>query len=205
MLITEIKPIDKKRFRVYIDGEPGIVLYGNEINKYEIRENCEISEVVYREITEIILPKRCKLRAMNLLQKRDYTTRQLTDKLKEGMYPQDIIDEAIEYVTSYRYLDDDRYARDYITYHMSTRSRNRIIQDLTSKGIDRDTIITLMDEIYQEDQGEAELDQIKKLLARKNYDPENTDFKEKQKIMAFLMRKGFSLADIQKVMSVGDY
>ncbi len=204
MYVTEIKPIDKKRFLVSIEGEAGFVLYSSEINKYRISKDCEIPEQVYREITETVLPKRCKLRAMNLLQKRDYTTRQLTDKLKEGMYPQDIIDEAIAYVTSYRYLDDDRYARDYITYHMSTRSRNRIIQDLTSKGIDRESIIALMDELYMEDHGEAEQDQIRKLLIKKHYDPENTDFKEKQKIMAFLMRKGFSLSDIKKEMSIFD-
>ncbi len=202
MYITEIKPVDKKRFRVSIDGEADFVLYSSEINKYKLQENGEISDEVYREITETVLPKRCKLRAMNLLQKRDYTTQQLTDKLKEGMYPRDIIDDAIAYVTSYRYLDDDRYARDYITYHMANRSRNRIIQDLTSKGIDRDNIISLMDELYQEDDGEAERDQIRKLLTKKHYDPENVDFKEKQKIMAFLMRKGFSLADIKREMSI---
>ena len=204
MYVTEIKPIDKKRFLVSIEGESGFVLYSSEINKYRISKDCEIPEQVYWEITETVLPKRCKLRAMNLLQKRDYTTRQLKDKLKEGMYPQDIIDEAIAYVTSYRYLDDDRYARDYITYHMSTRSRNRIIRDLTSKGLDRDSIIALIDELYQEDNKEAEQDQIRKLLIKKHYDPENTDFKEKQKIMAFLMRKGFSLSDIKKEMSIFD-
>jgi regulatory protein len=200
MTVTQISDIDKKRSRVYIDGEFAFVLYKGELREYNIREDLEISEAVYHEITEVLLPKRCKLRAMNLLQKKDYTVRQLTDKLREGLYPQEVIDEAVEYVRSYRYLDDERYARDYITYHMENRSRTRIIQDLTTRGIDRDMLMPLMEELYQDDDGSAELEQIKRLLVKRHYDPDNTDFKEEQKIMGFLLRKGFSMSDIKKTM-----
>ena len=136
---------------------------------------------------------------MNLLQKKDYTERQLRDKLKEGLYPQGIIDEAISYVKSYRYLDDDRYARDYITYHMESRSRARIMQDLMGKGISKDIISAALEDIFGED-SEAELEQIRALLIKKHYDAENCEYNEKQKIMAYLMRKGYSSSDIRKAM-----
>ena len=200
MVVTGIIELDKKRSKIYIDEEFAFVLYKGELRDYGVRVAAELLPENYSEIMEIVLPKRCKLRAMNLLQKKDYTEKQLRDKLAEGLYPQEIIDETIKYVKSYKYLDDERYARDYITYHMSTRSKNRIIQDLTGKGISKDYLMPIIEELYAEEDGEAELEQIRKLLVKKHYDSENTDFKEKQKIMAFLMRKGYELSDIKRAM-----
>jgi regulatory protein len=204
MIISEIKELDKKRVKVYIDNEFAFVLYKGELRDYSIKEGQELSESNYQEIMDVVLPKRCKLRAMNLLQKKDYTEKQLHDKLSEGLYPREIIDDAIHYVKAYHYLDDERYARDYITYHMSIRSKNRIIQDLSGKGISKDIFMPIVEELYVEEDSDVELDQIKKLLLKKHYDPELTEYKEKQKIMAFLMRKGFQMSDIRRAMELYD-
>ena len=204
MIISEIKELDKKRVKVYIDNEFAFVLYKGELRDYIIKEGQELSESNYQEIMDVVLPKRCKLRAMNLLQKKDYTEKQLHDKLSEGLYPREIIDDAIHYVKAYHYLDDERYARDYITYHMSIRSKNRIIQDLSGKGISKDIFMPIVEELYVEEDSDVELDQIKKLLIKKHFDPELTEYKEKQKIMAFLMRKGFQMSDIRKAMDLYD-
>ena len=53
-----------------------------------------------------VLPKRAKLRAMNLLQGREYTTSQLRTKLQQGYYPPEIIEQAIEYEAGFHYKDD---------------------------------------------------------------------------------------------------
>ena len=204
MIVTDIVELDKKRSKIFIDGEFSFVLYKGELRDYSIREGHELSDINYQDIMGIVLPKRCKLRAMNLLQKKDYTEKQLHDKLSEGLYPREIIDDAIHYVKAYHYLDDERYARDYITYHMSIRSKNRIIQDLSGKGISKDIFMPIVEELYVEEDSDVELDQIKKLLSKKHYDPEQSDFKEKQKIMAFLLRKGFQMSDIRKAMDLYD-
>ena len=204
MIVTEIKELDKKRSKIYIDGEFSFVLYKGELRDYKIKEGQELSDESYQDIMDVVLPKRSKLRAMNLLQKKDYTEKQLRDKLSEGLYPADIVDDAIHYVKAYHYLDDERYARDYITYHMPVRSRNRIIQDLSGKGISKDIFMPIVEELYMEEDSDVEREQIRKLLIKKHYDPEETDFKEKQKIMAFLMRKGFQMSDIRKAMDIFD-
>ena len=200
MVVTDLAELDKKRIKIFIDGEFAFVLYKGELRDYGIRVGQELSNTNFQDIIDVVLPKRCKLRAMNLLQKKDYTEKQLRDKLSEGLYPTEIVDDAIHYVKAYHYLDDERYARDYITYHMPIRSRNRIIQDLTGKGISKDIFMPIVEELYMEENSDIELDQIRKLLAKKHYDPEQADFKEKQKIMAFLMRKGFQMADIKRAM-----
>ncbi len=200
MVVTDLAELDKKRIKIFIDGEFAFVLYKGELRDYGIRVGQELSNTNYQDIIDVVLPKRCKLRAMNLLQKKDYTEKQLRDKLSEGLYPTEIVDDAIHYVKAYHYLDDERYARDYITYHMPIRSRNRIIQDLSGKGISKDIFMPIVEELYMEEDSDIELDQIRKLLAKKHYDPEQADFKEKQKIVAFLVRKGFQMADIKRTM-----
>ena len=202
MTITDIVELDKKRCKIFIDGEFAFVLYKGELREYGIKSGNEISESVYESINSEVLSKRAKLRAMNLLQKKDYTEKQLRDKLQEGLYSQKLIDEAIDYVKSYRYLDDERFARDYITYHMEMRSRNRILQDLTGKGISKDVIISIMDELYSESEeatGDIEAEQINKLLIKKHFD-KDMDYKDKQKIMAFLVRRGYTMDSIRRAM-----
>ncbi len=201
MIITDIIELDKKRCKVYADGEFAFVLYKGEIRDYQIASGKELDEKSYEDIMERLLPKRCKLRAMNLMQKKDYTEKQLRDKLAEGLYPKECIDDAIDYVKSFKYLDDERFARDYITYHMNLRSRNRIITDLTGKGISKDLLMPIIEELYSDESEDVELTQVMNLLNKKHYDPDNCDYKEKQKLIAFLMRKGFSMSTIKSAMN----
>ena len=79
------------------------------------------------------LSKRAKLRCMHLLERRDYTEKQLRDKLRLGktQYPPEIIDEAIAYVKAYHYVDDARYARQYVECMKVKKSRRQIEQEPT--------------------------------------------------------------------------
>ena len=202
MIVSEIVPFDKKRSKIYLDEEYAFLLYKGEIRQYCMEQGSELSEDVYEEILYTVLPKRAKLRAMNLLQKQDYTEKKLRDKLHDGCYPERCIDEAIEYVKSYHYIDDRRYATDYVQYYMSLRSRNRIEMDLMKKGITRELISDVMAACYEFADPLIEIKQATELLHKKHYDSKTADMKEKQRIMGFLYRKGFSQDVIHKVLSL---
>ena len=201
MLVTQITELSKSRSKVYIDQEFAFVLYKGELCLYHIKEGELLKEDDYRTIMEEVLPKRAKLRAMNLLQGREYTTSQLRTKLQQGFYPPKIIEQAIDYVAGFHYIDDLRYAVDYITYHEDSRSRRRIEQDLQGKGILAATIEEAW-QVWQENGGKQdEQAMIRELLHKKHYDTEGeTDWKERQKIYAFLARKGFSAEAIRKAI-----
>ncbi|MDC7293973.1 regulatory protein RecX [Butyrivibrio sp. DSM 10294] len=200
MTVTDLVELDKKRCKVYLDGEFAFVLYKGELRDHGIKQNAEVDDESYRAITEELLPKRATKRAMNLLQKKDYTEKKLRDKLAEGMYSDECIDAAIEYVKSYRYLDDERFARDYIVYHMEMRSKNRIVHDLMDKGISKELTERLMLEIYEDEADvDVEQEQIKKLLVKKHYD-KDMEFKDKQKIIAFLLRRGYSMDSVRRAL-----
>lgn len=200
MRVTRIEEMSKSRCRVFIDEEFAFVLYKGELRLYHIAAGEEISPEDYQTITQEILPKRAKLRAMNLLKNREYTKKQLYDKLKDGYYPEKIIEEALEYVESFHYTDDLRYAVSFIAGHENTRSRRRIEQDLLGRGIDKLTLERAWQEWEEQGGTQDESAMIRELLRKRGYDPENADNKEKQRMGAFLMRRGFSGENIRRAI-----
>lgn len=204
MIVTQISEASKSRCRIYIDGQFAFVLYKGELRQYHIKEEKELSAGNYREIMTKLLPKRAKLRCMNLLQSRDYTQRQLEDKLKQGDYPQECIDEAIAYVASYGYIDDLRYARDFIEYHISSKSRMRIEVDLMRKGIRSDVIRQAFAELDELGVEQDENAMINDLLRKKHYCPDTATRQEQQRMYGFLYRRGFHADAIAQALSITD-
>lgn len=200
MKVTRLEDLSGSRSRVYIEQEFAFVLYKGELRSYHICEGGELEQSDYDEILNKVLPRRAKLRAMNLLKNREYTTRQLYDKLKEGGYPEDIIEQALDYVAGYHYTDDLRYAETYISDHETNRSRRRIEQDLMGKGIDRVTLEKAWQQWEQKGGVQNEDAMVRRLLDKRHYDPETADLKEQQKTYAFLMRKGFSPDAIHRAL-----
>ena len=190
MTVTDITPITKSRYRIVLDEELTFVLYKGEMNRLNIRRGEDVMEDTYLRIFHEILPKRAKLRCMNLLQAKDYTHRQLEDKLRQGEYPEEIIEDAIAYVESYGYVDDEKYVRDFIEYNMSKKSRMRIENDLMRKGIRKELADKIFDELKEDGIEIDETEMIRQILLKKNYDSHSATDEEKRKMYAFLSRKG---------------
>lgn len=201
MTVTDIVEVNKAKVRVHLDGEAAFVLYKGELRTYQIKENSQITDDTYQKIMQEVLSKRAKSRCMHLLQTRDYTRKKLSDKLKQGEYPESIITEALEYLTSYGYLDDTRYARTYISYHIQDRSRKKIEMDLIKKGISRTDIQNVFHELMEEGLEDNEEPLIQKLLIKKHFSTAEASLQEQQKMISFLLRKGFSMDKIRKVFN----
>ena len=205
MIVTQIAPITGSRSKIYIDDEFAFVLYKGELRHYKIIEGGTISEEIIDEIVGTVLAKRAKLRGMALLKNRPYTKKQMRDKLKQGFYSDKIIAETIEYLESFHYIDDVQYAVDYITYHNEDKSRIRLEQDLQKKGIEKEIIREAFDKWKYEGGFIDEEQQIKEWIRKKNYDVTTADLKEKQRIMNFLFRKGFSVENINRALKFEEF
>ena len=199
-IITGITAFSKGRYKIDIDGQFRFLLYKGELHTYHIKVGERISDESLEEILSEVLPKRAKLRSMNLLTSREYTEHQIREKLKQGLYPDEVIDEAVEYVKSYHYIDDRRYVKDYIIYYSESRSRGRIEQDLFRKGIRKELITAVYEEDLCEEKLTDEIPLMEKWLEKKKYDKERANYQEKQKMGAFLYRKGFSPDNIEKIL-----
>ena len=202
MTVTNITELSKSRVRIEIDHEFAFVLYKGELRLHKIEEGEEIEDAVYDRIMKDVLPKRAKLRAMNLLKNRTYTKAQLKDKLLQGGYPEQIADIAVDYVVSYRYVDDEQYVRDFIEYNREKKSRKRIQLDLMHKGIPEQLFQDIWEEIAGDDEEAIEGEQIIYWMNKKHFCPQEATFEEKQKMMAFLYRKGFSINNIRSILSL---
>lgn len=200
MRITDVVEVSKARYKISLDHTVAFVLYKGDLSVYQIRVGNELREEQYREILDQVLDKRAKLRALNLLKARPYTEYCLRRKLREGFYPEEIIDRAIEYVKQFRYVDDARYCMDYIEYHQATESRRRMRQKMQEKGISGE----LFDHVYScipETYEEPERIQIEAFLSKRHYS-ECMDAKEKNKLMQSLLRKGYPFELIRHCMKI---
>ncbi len=197
MEITSLVKLSKGRAKICLDNGTDFVLYKKEYEHYKIEVGAELSAQSYDEIcTEILIP-RCKKRALHLLEKQDRSEKNLRDKLKEGGYPSDIIDIAIDYINEYGYLDDARMAASHIRFYQDSRSKMRIRQDLLGKGISSDIIERVLEEEYTAD----EQDLIKALLDKKGYDSEEASYEIKAKMYRFLASRGFSSEAIKRALN----
>jgi regulatory protein len=201
VVVTDIIEVTKAKSRVFLDGEFAFVLYKGELRLYKLRKGEEVLEETVDEIFNRVLPKRAKKRSLMLLEKRDYTEMELRRKLQDGEYPQKAIDEAIDYVKSFRYIDDERYCRAYINCYASKWSKQQITMKLLAKGVDKHLAHAIYEELLQEGQlacNEEEL--IQEILRKKQYNPQSTDYKQRQKLYQHLLYKGFSMEQIKHVL-----
>lgn len=186
MRIDKIIPYGKTRSKVLFDEGLVLLFYNGEIKRMRLAEGTEIPESVYTGEILPTLKKRARERLVYILKSSDKPENELRRKLKEGFYPQEAIDDAIEWAKSKKYVDDARYIDTYIRYHGDGKSVKKIFYDLQAKGLDKALIMSVLEN--------AEIDeseQIRRELARRHFS-EDMDPKEKQKILLSLVRKGYS-------------
>ena len=197
MTVTHTEACTKTKFKIFLDGEFAFVLYQGEMKRFGIREGAEVSEETVRKIrTEVVL-KRAKLRAMHLLGDMDRTEAALREKLRQGLYPPEAVDGAVEYVRSFGYLDDERYAENFVRTRIGTKSRREILAQLQQKGISQERAQAAL-EACRDEGGEEEA--IRKILKKKGVDPGTADADQIRKICGYLARKGFRYDSVRQVI-----
>lgn len=209
MIITDIKKIDSKKCLVCINYEPAFALYNTEVRRYKLNENENISKEIYEEILWEVLFKRCRERVAYILGKSDKSVHEIRLKLKQGYYPDEIIENVIEEYIGYDYINDDRYTYNYLKNNISRKSISRIKSELLIKGISKDIIINSIDKLRKDIGNESECTEkqisnvqfqiIEKEFIKKKYDFKSDDKVLLNKIIYSLLRKGFEYDDIIRV------
>lgn len=202
MLITSLEKVSKTRTRVTIDYDETLVLSDRDLAAYNIRLNEELDESVYGQIREA-LRTGAVVRAASILKGMDYTAQGLTDKLIRVGYPADIAADTVERFIEAGYINDRRYAENYVRVHVTDRSLARIRNDLRQRGISKDLLEDVLQN-YEDENGmqlhEQEGAQIRRFLTRRHYDPDTMTYEDTARIKAALLRKGFSMESIRREM-----
>lgn len=200
MKVTEILILQGGRRKIILDTDESFVLYKGELSKMHIFENDELAEKDYNKIINEILPKRAKLRGLNLLKSRPYTEYEIRQKYKDGGYPSEVIETAIIYLKELKLINDSEYCRIYMTYKSASKSRKRMYNDLSQKGVSREVIEKVMEELDYLGDMCSEDELIKKLINKRHYDSETASFEERQKMISYLYGKGFSIDRIRELV-----
>ena len=142
--------------------------------------------------------RRAKLRALHLLTAMDRTEAKLREKL-QASYCEEAVEEAVAYVKSYGYLDDEQYVKVYIESKSRTKSRKQIEQQLIfKKGVSKEAVEKGFEQAEMADVVEV----IQKYMQKKKIDPQNCDYEQKQKFFAYMMRKGFQIEELKMVFGL---
>lgn len=195
MIVTNIEQIGKDKFKINTDEGTTYILYKSELKKYAVIENEEID---YLKIEEM-LEKKAKKKVLDWLKFSDRTKEELMGKLYQAGYSKEIAEKAVAYADSYGYLDDQRYGRNYVEYKGKSKSKRQLEMELKNKGLSKEMIEQSLEECeYNEDEA------LKKAFQKKigTRQLEEMEREEKQKIAAYLLRKGFSFEKIRHILEL---
>ena len=195
MNITAIEPRRKGLSALFIDGELAFKLDTETLLAYRFDVGREITDEQLKEVVDASAQKRCKDKAMWLLSYRDYSKKELFDKLKKD-FGENAAEASVLRCEELGLLDDGRFARRYSAdlFHLKHLSKNGVKQKLLQKGIDRD----LIDEVLEEFDVDEE-EQIKEIIENK-YARVLSDEKGRRRAFAALQRMGYSYSVIKSAM-----
>lgn len=196
--VDQVEALSGGRCLVCLEDGRSFPLYKKELDQFGIREGEALAPERGEEIFKELLPKRAKLCAMNYLQHMDRTEQQLRRKLAELSYPEEIAEQAVAYVKSYHYIDDVRYALNYIESKKENKSMRLMEQELFQKGVSQEDIQAALSQIDAPDEER----QILAWLEKKHYSAEEADRSETERMIRFLLRKGYQLSAIRKTMDI---
>ena len=115
-IVTEYKELGKGRIELCLNESIRFCLYRKEASAFHLKEASELTEEEYQQLIHEVIGKRATKRAMHILERQERTEYQLREKLLQNGYPEESIEDAIDYVKHYHYVDDLRYAKTFIRY-----------------------------------------------------------------------------------------
>ena len=197
MVITRIREIKRNRHEISLNDEPAFCLTTEQLKTLGFKEGTEISEEELEAVRSRVVMKNACMRAMDILKISDKTREQLLGKLLLDGYDEEAAHYALSYVEQYGYVDDLRYARQYISSKAQSKSRAFIRAELGRRGVSSDIIAQAFEE-------EGDIDERAQILCwmeKKKIDPETSGKDEITKFIQFLLRKGFSFSEIKKTLT----
>ncbi|WP_058485406.1 RecX family transcriptional regulator [Defluviitalea phaphyphila] len=201
MKITKIEKQknNKNRWSIFIDGEFSFGVDAEELYMFKLYEGKNINK---KELIQIIKEKdynKAKNIALNFLSYRPRSEKEIRNKLASKEYDEAIIEKVIDFLKKYDYVNDEKFAINYVKYYTHTKilGKKKIEYDLKQKGIKQKIIENVLNNIELD-----ELNNALKLIEKKCPLKENIDQKKKQKIYQFLLRKGFSYDVIKKAFKI---
>ncbi len=130
--------------------------------------------------------------ALRLLNRKDYTEREIREKLLKKSQSEDELIKVIEYLKDKHFIDDLRYAKNYLYFRLKRGyGKRRVAYELINKGVDKglvESVLTSEDENAEE----VFLKKLKLLEGKRN---------KRKKLFDFMYRRGFDSEKIVELLN----
>jgi len=201
MLITRIeRQRNKPRYTIYLDSEPALDIHSETLLKFGLRRNDVLDEKTIQRVKLEDLFQTAKQKALRFLSHRPRSEKEIRDKLEKEKFDDDIIVRVVENLKQNRLINDLEFGRMFAHDVMARKPLGRMVmkQKLFQKGIPKDTVETILQGIYDEqDEDTIALELARKRLLRlKNLD----EMKQKQRVSSYLAGRGFNWEIISNVI-----
>jgi len=197
-LIVNIRPDSRRAKRLQVKMEPGRTLSVHEAaaKALKLAEGQEAQWAELRAQARRAEDEAALQAALRLLKYADRTRRELEQRLRQQGFDQGPRAAALSKLEQYGYLDDVRFARRFVEGRRAGRPRGRraLAWELKCKGIDHETVETVLDELLTE---EAELDMASELLRRRLSRIKQVDERVRRRLYGLLVRRGFDQETIR--------
>ena len=147
--------------------------------------------------------KAAYFRALRWLGARELSETQVRSRLAEKGYTDTAIAPAVERLLHDRTLDDRRAATAVARTEARVRRHgpHRVMGKLTAMGIDRDLAKDIVRELFGEEDAQALLEKTLEIRLRGKVE-RLKDPRERRKILAYLVRQGFSASDASAAIRI---
>lgn len=196
MVITAVEERKKSMTALYLDGEYAVSVDTMTFLSTGKKIGSEISDDELYELLEQSKISRAKEKALYLIEYRSRTKKELSDKLIP-LFGENASALAIERLEELGLINDESYAREYADVLLNKKgfSRQRASFELIKKGIDKDIIEEILDELEPDP-----VEQIQHLLQTK-FARRLSNEKDLAKTVNSLKTMGYRWSDIQDAVN----
>lgn len=194
MIISSVAVFKGNTFEVIVEGKK-IYLHKDIVADYGLRSTKEISEELLEEILTASEKRKAFERGMYLLDYRDYSYKELFEKLASS-YDEDICFYVADRLAELGILNDRRYAENLARKYIEVKKYGpyRASMEMYRKGINRELINEILEKY-----SENTIDVLYELVMKK-YSTYLGDRDKVRKMKNALVRLGYSFDDINKVV-----
>lgn len=162
-----------------------------------MKEFSQQTEGHYTERSEF---RKARERAMIFLSYADYTKKSMIEKLTDCGFDDEAVEYAVSYLIDRKYIDEKKYLKSICTYFAEKKKygRNKIIASLHTRGFSSEILSENLYEILSE----FDFLQICLYHIEKTKNLDLSDKKSRDKLIASLVRKGFTLSEIKEAIQL---
>lgn len=200
LIITRVERTKSRQARYRITfGIHSITVLEDVMIKYRMTQG---NMFMKKDLEEIIVAderQRTYAQSLRFLEHKPRTRHELSQKLRQKEFAAPLIEEALDRLERENLVDDDLFAKEWTRQRMEGKRKGKlwIRQELRQKGIANDLIVEALEGISTDAEFETALS-----AGRKKWNQVKGDVKEKKnKTLPFLMRRGFSMDMVRKVVN----